>query len=266
MEANSNQLISNDSNDLDSILVIIRKVVSRYVARNAIPLREKEDVEMAVVEKFLKKRTETLKAFKGNSKLTTYYTAIINRMCCEIIRKEQKNWYIIHDGHQEEISKSSSTQIFESEKNILIKEEVKRLANTLLFFNGTMAKVTLFLKYYFDIPLEDIEIKSYNTCKFNALKSILSQRSSLSKTSMFENMAQAIHIAEQKKIGKDAARMWLNKHIEIILSRMNANGLSSHTKESLAILLEMQNYRAYNRTINIKNLTNLLLLIYVGIC
>ncbi len=245
----SNPLIKEESDLLDFINTITRKVVSSYVSRSVIPLREKEDVEMIILEKFLKKKERIINAFEGKSKITTYYTAVINRMCCEVIRKEQKHWYSVNEGENDYQLDTLTTHNIESNKEIHIKDEVKRLANTMLFFNGDHAKVNLYLKYYFDIPLEDEDIEQYCSKEFLNLKQILKDRDSLSKAEVFNNLSKTLNIAENKNVGGDAVRMWLYKKIDTILKRLNGNGQYFYNKESLAILLEIHNQN-YNNLVN----------------
>jgi hypothetical protein len=70
---------------------LINKVVMRHVSRGVIPTREQEDVKTSILEKFLLKQNKIDGSFQGKSKIATYYTAVINRMCAEVIRKEQKH-------------------------------------------------------------------------------------------------------------------------------------------------------------------------------
>lgn len=243
----SNQLIEDELALFDLIRTITEKVVSRYVFRTVIPAREKEDVEMAVIEKFLNKKEKINQTFEGKSKITTYYTAIINRMCCEIIRSESKHWYSVNDDAELYQDQQYKTLNYESAKKTLINDEVKRLANTMLFFNGEREKVNLCLKYFFDIPLDDEDIRMYSQDKHDKLKLILEERESLSKAEVFKNLSKVVNIVENKNVGGDAIRIWLNKRIDTILNRMNTNGLYFHNKESLSVLIEMQiQYKRYN--------------------
>lgn len=222
------------------VVDIANKVVSRYVFRSVIPEREREDVVMAIVEKFLNQKDKIEKAFEGKSKLTTYFVAILNRMCCEVIRKESRHWYSIVEGEPQVNETSRRTLDFDAEKSFAIANEVKRLSNTMILFNGERAKINLFLKYYFDLPIVNTDILDYAGGKAEEVQVLLENVSQKTKGDMFENLSQVLNIVEDKNVKGDAVRMWMNKQIEIILSRLNRNGMANHDKDSLAVLLEIQ--------------------------
>ncbi len=228
---------------MNSVVDIANKVVSRYVFRSVIPEREREDVVMAIVEKFLNQKDKIEKAFEGKSKLTTYFVAILNRMCCEVIRKESRHWYSIVEGEPPVNEASRRTLDFEAEKSFAIVNEVKRLNNTMLLFNGERAKINLFLKYYFDLPIDSSDISDYAGSREEEVKELLQDAGQKSKGDMFDNLSQVVNIVEEKNVKGDAVRMWMNKQIEIILSRLNKNGMANHDKDSLAVLLEIQQTR-----------------------
>ena len=236
-------MVSNNSNvavTMDMVVAIANRVVSRYVYRLVIPAREKEDVVMAIVEKFLNQKEKIERAFEGKSKITTYFIAILNRMCCEVIRKESRHWYSIVEGEPQMNESLQQTKPFETEKRFAISNEVKRLNNTLLLFNGERAKLNLFLKFYFDLPIEYSEIKDYSLEKAEAVKEMFEDAEQKSKGELFEILSQVVNLVEGKSVKGDAVRMWMNKQIDIILTRLNLNGISNHDKDSLVILLEMQ--------------------------
>ncbi len=221
---------------LATIQEIAEKVVARY--NGSIPQREKEDVLMSILEKFLKKKTQIDKMFKGESQIKTYYIAILNRMVCEIIRKEKKHWHTMLD----EYADIENTPVFypETENSLAIKEEIKRFKTIMMLFNGEQFKIYLFAKYYYKIPVSEQEIFDYSGKNHFAVKQILHQPFPDQKSETFNKLAQVTNIVEGKSIKADAVRMWLNKQLGIILKRINFNGVSKHTPESLGILLEMQ--------------------------
>jgi hypothetical protein len=238
MVYHSNKVLETISTS--QIIDIASKVVSRYVQRSVIPSREKEDVIMAIVEKFINQKGKIEQAYEGKSKITTYFVAILNRMCCEVIRKDSKHWYSIADLDAKENVSGFITPSFETEKNYAITSEVKRLDNTMLFFNGERPKINLFLKFYFDLPFDDQEVIDYAKGKYGLVKPILYTSKMDSKAEIFETLSKVVNIVEVKNVKGDAVRMWLNKQIEAILSRLNRNGVANHDKESLALLFEIQ--------------------------
>ena len=237
-DSNSNIALEKSPDRLiKAISQIINKVVRRYISRGVIPEREKEDTEMSVMEKFLKKKDKINSSFKGTAQITTYYTAVINRMCCEVIRKDQKHWYAVKETEEQDVD--FSTLHFDTAKRSLLLEELKRFKHSLILFNGSYAKVLLFLKYYFDIPIQTSDIESYAKGFESEASLLLSERSNLSKAEVNDKLAQLVSLVENKSIGGDAVRMWINKQIETILCRLNGNNHSFHTKETISVMLEM---------------------------
>lgn len=219
---------------------LVSKTVMRYIARGIIPRREQEDVETAIIEKFLIKREKIESSFQGKAKITTYYIAVINRMCAEVIRKEQKHWYTINDQIDNHYHQQATVS-FDTAKQTLVTEELLRFRASLMLFNGIRYKVILFLKYYFDIPLTDSDIKNYAGDKTEDARKILSERAKLSKAEVNEKLATLVSIIEKKEIKGDAVRMWINKQMDTILCRMNGRNNSFHCKETIGLMLEMQN-------------------------
>jgi len=237
----SNQLYTRQREFLKVIKSISSKVVARYVSKGVIPERERDDVERSIVEKFLIKKDKINSSFNGRAKITTYYTAVINRMCCEVIRQEQKHWYAVKDNEYISFPLVDATVSFDTAKQTLVREELNRLYNLIMLINGSHSKVLLFLKYYFDIPIQEDVIIDYTGCnkKEQALK-ILGYRKGLSKAVVTERLAELVLLVENKQVGGDAVRMWINKQIDTLVYRMNGGNKERHNKETIGIMLEMQ--------------------------
>ena len=218
---------------------IVKKVISRHVAKGSIPKREASDAEMSVFEKFWDNRRKIFNSFEGRSQITTYCIAVANRMCCEFIRKEKKHWNQMHENMETVAELRHNTSRYEAEKNILVNQEVKRFSNALHFFNGERSKLKLFLKYYFDVPVKHSDAEDYFQNNPEAVLSLLNQSGKYSKKEKFEMLAELVNRVEEKNIKSDSVRMWLNDRIDTLLRRLNGEGISMHNNESLAILLEM---------------------------
>jgi DNA-directed RNA polymerase specialized sigma24 family protein len=218
---------------------LINKVVMRHVSRGVIPTREQEDVKTSILEKFLLKQNKIDGSFQGKSKIATYYTAVINRMCAEVIRKEQKHWYAVNE-FVENSTPHDATLSFDAAKEVLVKEELKRFMASIMLFNGSQSKVILLLKYYYDIPLLPGDVANYAGDKEKEAIKILAGRSGLSKSVVNERLAKLVFLVEQKKMTGDAIRMWINKQVDILLYRMNGRNKSFHNKETIGVMLEMK--------------------------
>ncbi|PKP22188.1 MAG: hypothetical protein CVU05_05035 [Bacteroidetes bacterium HGW-Bacteroidetes-21] len=242
-----------ESVTIDVIMDLIKKVVVRYVGKKSIPIREKKDVEMAIMEKFLNQRDKINASFQKKSSVTTYYIAIFNRMCCEIIRNDNKHWYSITESDKEVVVETKASHSLETAKALIIKNEVKRLSNVLLFFNREQSKLLLFLKYYFNLQIDERDILSYSKDKYATVKSMLIPSDMLSQAELYNVLAEITNLVENKDLKGDAVRMWLNKNIDLILYRLNFNNESNHSRDSLKILMEtggIQSEDVNNKTIS----------------
>lgn len=231
-------LFGNRLLDGQIILSTIKKVVERYVRCKAIPKRESEDVTMTVVEKIFRQKEKIEHAFDGRSTPATYYTAVINRMCCEVIRKESRSWYAVDEAGNVSVQNNHHTESYEAEKSIILEQEVQRLKCLLCFLNEEREKMLLFLIYYFDIPIDMGDINIYAKKKTKTVYSLLVDSKSKSKEEIFVRLANVVNLVENKNIGKDAVRIWFTKHLNSLIERMNINN-TYHNKESIAILLEL---------------------------
>ncbi len=114
----------------NELMQLSERVVNRFIANKHIPRREKEDVQMAIVEKFLISKQKISDRFQGKSKATTYCIAILNRMCLEIIRKDIKHWNLSEDKHKE-IREDNALNSVDS---LIIADEIRLLKNIITFF------------------------------------------------------------------------------------------------------------------------------------
>ena len=131
------------------LLSLVRKVVWHYVRRGSIPQRESEDVVMSIAEKFLDRKNLIDARFKGEAKKTTYYIAVMHRMCCEVIRAQHRNWQLVDDSVDTRMECMASDD-YETEKQMMLDQEVNRLKHLLAFTQDDRAKLILFFKVYFD--------------------------------------------------------------------------------------------------------------------
>lgn len=235
-----------------SYTLIVKKVVNRYVSTSLIPAGEREDVEMSIIGKFTAMLPRIDSAYEGKSKRSTYYTAVINRMCCEVIRAQKKHWDVVKCSYEEVIN-SGPFHLTSLEKQLHYNMEVRRLSNVLQLFDKDQAKIRLFIKYYFQLPLTMENLNDYSSQKAPQLMKILGTKPA-KKSEIFEQLALVVNIAEDKNIKADAIRMWLHKQIDIIITRMNNQRCSSYCRESIELLFEI----AYNESL-------LILLILIGV-
>ncbi len=221
----------------EQLLEFAEKVASRFVKAGSIPEREKEDVKMTMVEKFLDKYPTILNAYKGEAKFTTYCIAILNRMCREIIRKEIKNWKQQPDDSLNEIEMNQPGDVT---SQLIIDEEVKFLEWILIMFDDEYHKIKLFMAYYYQFSALLNDIENYDpNYKEHGLELYFSQTDLKNKGDIFANLALVVNLVENKKLKADAVRIWFNNSIDKIITRLNSPyNRANYDKDSLQILFE----------------------------
>lgn len=228
--------------DFQLIMNLADKVVSRYTYKKIIPLKEQEDVKQEIIHKYLQKKEGIQSSFQGKAKVSTYITAVLNRMCCEIIRAQKKTWYQVQDMDvfPKELLKSRDLN---NDQNYIIKNELDYLDKVLITFHSEKAKLVLFLKIYYQLKIVENDILAYtqNKDKFDHVKLCIDRQSSTQRE-LFEIMAEIQEFVEGKSVKADAIRMWLVKKIDQIICRMNNTYQRSYySRESLQLLFEFEN-------------------------
>lgn len=219
----------------DQLLNLTDRVVKCYT--HIIPKEEREDIKMDIIEKYLNKEEKICNNFKGDSQITTYVLAILNRICCSAIRKESKRWDLIYctDFCPTNINTTRS----ETEDSVLIKDEINYLQRILLLLNDNSKTVT-FLAFYYNLEAKTIFTSKYlKKLQKSKLVKLLNPKEDRSKADRFIILAQITNKVEGKNIQADAVRIWLNKEITKIVNRLNGSTKrANYNKDSFQVLFE----------------------------
>ena len=230
-------------------------VVNRFIAKRSIPYREKDDVKMYIIEKFISKQSKIESSFMGKSKASTYCYAVLNRMCLEVIRKEIKHWNLSdEDKYPDNIATG-----FNSEEKTVVNDEIGLLDKLLQLCFDEEAKVRLFIALYYRLSIKDEDIENYDPNYMNNnLKEVFNLDIDINKADLFKAFAYAINSVEGRNIKADAVRMWLNKNINTLISRLNKGSRAEYDKESFQILFEFYYQKDDNkRVLSSKHIVNL---------
>jgi len=230
-KTNSTYILSEDK-----LLEYADKVVSRYVYQKIIPEREREDVKMSVIERFWEKKERIAKGFSGNSKLSTYCIAVLNRMCCEEIRKNIMHW----KSRSEDYIKEEYSRVLSSSEQLVIKDETRLLDKIIRLLPEEKSKVLVYLAYYFSLEPKSTHIEEYSrNCNQNGIFKLLDPNKTQNKTHLFDNLAKVMNTCENKSVKADAVRMWLNKTMDKIIEQLNGPfQRANYDRESLRTLFE----------------------------
>ena len=219
----------------NELIEIAKRVVARYMYKGAIPKRDAEDTQMSIVEKFYNQQIKIKASFKGDCKINTYCIAILNRMCCEIIRKDFKTWQQVQNNETPiELGRSET---YTSEKKAVINSEIKRLKYILNFFGDDRYKLILCIKLIYNLFIDNNDIKNIGVTDVNKYMIILKEAENKLLADKYNVLASLFNEIEDKKNKGDSIRMWMNKNTDKIIYLLNENN-SNYDKKSIVILFE----------------------------
>jgi len=226
-------MLLNESKLLD----LAERVVNRYVNKGIVPLREKEDTQMFIVEKFLLKQGRIQENYSGKANINTYCISVLNNMCCEVIRKELKHW----KNELDEVPEKNDYNIHSTSQQAIIKDEINYLDKIFQLFDWEKTKVNLALCYYYQLDIHPKDLLEY-TGNSNFKVPELNLEGKINKSEILNNLAIFVGTVEKKEYKPDAVRMWLTKSINTIVDRLNSPfNRANYDKESFRVLYELYN-------------------------
>ena len=218
------------------LLEYANKVVSRYVYHGTIPKREEEDVRMSIVERFWEKQDRIAAGFSGHAKVSTYCIAVLNRMCCEVIRKDLMHW----KSRSEEFVREEHSSVLSTSEQLVINDEVRLLDKILRLFRTDKSKVLIYLACFFFLRPKQEDLKAYSMkCYQSEIFQLLDPKNIQNRSHLFENLAKVMNTCENKSVKSDAVRMWLNKTMNKIIDQLNSPfQRANYDRDSLRTLFE----------------------------
>lgn len=201
----------------EQLLRLSKKVVQKYHSRGVIPASELEDVQMALVERFLSQQDHLKRNFKGKSRFSTFCVAVLNNYCREYIRKAMQVW-----------KNESSVDVVIGEspvdnalKEHAIKDEVAYLKRVLLLQGGVKARLHVELTYFFELPMRVSYLQAYDIhYKKHSLQNLY-VLADITKGERYKVMAKGIKLAENKAMKPDAVRMRFQNSLKHLIALMN---------------------------------------------
>jgi DNA-directed RNA polymerase specialized sigma24 family protein len=224
---------------VEQVYLVAKKVVGKMIARKALPHREREDTEQELMRKFLEKQSKIEKAFQGNANSETYLTAILYRMCCEVIRSDVKDWdHVRSDDPSYFFSRQNQNSSVENK--LVISNESAYLKKILLLFADESAKIVLFLKVLFGLTITESDLEDYNPdFRSRGIDEVLLGKQFKRNTDVYDALAEVVKLGEGSAVGGDAVRIWLNKRMDQTIKRLNGTmQRSNYDRKSFRILFD----------------------------
>ncbi|MGM0567218.1 MAG: hypothetical protein ACQESX_10710 [Bacteroidota bacterium] len=224
---------------MEEVYSLAKKVVNKMLVRNAIPYREKEDTEQELMRKYVEKKSKIQSAFQGNSKPETYLTAVLYRMCCEVIRSDVKNWdHVKHHDPTDYFARNIPESSVEHK--MVINNEAQFLKNIITLFADESARLVLFLKVLYGIPVTNDDLYDYHKGYKNyELDKILKNGVVNQNQEAYALLEEVVKRVEKKAVGGDAIRIWLNKRVDQMINRLNGTvQRSNYDRKTFRILFD----------------------------
>ncbi len=235
MQQNTTDLIS-----LEAIEELCSIIVNKFISRGVIPFNEKEDIKQSLLEKYLIKKEKIAKAYSGKAQPRTYYSAVLYKMTCELIRSELNNWKTIK-SEVNEMLKYNKDNSLSPEQATIIHNEKDLLDKVLTTFGKERVKIELFLKVFYRVPVSNKDIKKcYKNHESDTTVELTENKPGVKDKELYSDLASLVNQYENKDVKPDAIRMYINKYINSILSRLNGKyQRANYSKETLGILFEI---------------------------
>ena len=247
MESNKNnievELLRTDIGELlKRYQFIIQAVVSRFANRGFFQHQDKKEIVQKINLQLLDGKMDRIKKnYNGSVLLSTYFSKVVYNSCLEIIRTEKRKPSFVSD----EVLDYQSTGKLDSSKELLIKDEMKRLQAILTSFERRKEKLLLCLKLYAKKLLNEKDIEEFNAPATRELcKEVLSNFSKpyhqLDDKMVYQKVIALFNKLENKNSDPDSLRKWLNMQLDKMIQLLNGNPPSSaYDRNSLRLLLNL---------------------------
>ena len=223
---------------VNKLLKITDIVVKKFIQNGSIVYDDFEDVKQSVMVKYYSKQEKIEGAYNGSAKVDTYLSAVVFRMVLEILRTK-KSLIKRRKEYEDYSLLTEKNKVLTPEEVTIINNEVVYLRRVLLTFGREKDKVFLFLKYYFKLRIYLVDLGKFVSVDLeNHILEILKYTFELKDKVIYEKLCEVQLLVEKKVTKPDAVRMYINKNIDKISLRMNANHRACYTKETLKTLYE----------------------------
>ncbi|HEX2922307.1 MAG TPA: hypothetical protein VHO50_14185 [Bacteroidales bacterium] len=225
-----------------SIQGLIEVVVQKFVKTGRIRLEEKNDLKQQVNEYLLKKMPRIQNQYQRRSSLKTYLSVIITNICNDIIKHENKITIV---SLEDSMIQGYDNQALE---NLIFKEEIKKLKNTINLHPKNKPRLLLLLKIKFRMPVGVYDFKAVyphiTVFDFKQFMVRIGPYVENTDVKIFSALTEMTAKHENKKNTPDAIRKWIKLKINELIDLMNGDPpVSKYNEETIQILFEKCYYK-----------------------
>lgn len=237
LHANPGELVVKYQTTID---IIIQKIL---ITSGFYPLQEKEELRQEVSLRLLEKTDEIKKQYDVNKALfITFFSLKVVNFCFQILRAKKnkpKPEPLIEDVF------IISTGKHESEKELYLLDECKKLEVILILFYRKRAKIELCLQIMYRIPVLFFYFVNYckKTAKsfYAAVNELLPLNKEFTNKEIFHIITPHLNKSENKNNSETAAQRWMHNIINSSIEQMNIGNESKaydYDKETFQTLVE----------------------------
>jgi DNA-binding protein YbaB len=216
---------------------LIDIIVHQFIRAGKFRFEDKNDIKQQVNEELIKKIPRIQSQFQGRSSLKTYLSVIVTNICNDIRNCNNK---ITHVSISESITQDFDAKFFE---DLLIKEEIKKLKNTLTLYPKQKPRLFLLLKLKFRMPVIFNDFNAVHpditTIEFERFMAQIAPYNDNKDIEIFSALTKILNKHENKNNTPDAMRKWIKQKIYELIDIMNGNPpVSNYNEETIQILFE----------------------------
>jgi hypothetical protein len=216
---------------------IIRKCIDAYRIKGMFAKTDEEDLTQSINEELIRRLPQIENQYNGKVLLNTYVSVIVQNICLKIHRDAAK---VIETMPLDEASEFA----YETNYDILIKDEIERLSAILELFHTQRKRLVVCLKVYCRLMFDEEEILNYFPDISEYDKNILMAAfcgpyDEMSVEEIFSIVTVILNKYEGKNNQWDSTRRWTQDRLNRIIMLLNGNPpRHTYTEESFKILLD----------------------------
>ncbi len=214
-------------------------IVKKFIKAGYLTPEDYQDFSQTLKTRYLSNKEKIEGKFKADSLPQTYMSSVLKNMVLEELRtdKKYKERYMEYEKNMMRLGEKDSS--ISPENQAVIENEKKHLQKVFLSLGKDRAKVLLGCKMIQRLRVTKEEFEDYLDGRpSKGSEKYLEVSNEDQNRDVYEKLCIIINLVEAKNNKPDAFRLWLNKKIEQIIARLNANNISKYDNETFGILLE----------------------------
>jgi hypothetical protein len=208
------------------IILIYRRLISRYIYSKHMIFHEREDILQEVITRLLSNKMGKIQElydfkFKKNPSFTSYFMVTVRNIYIDIIR-EGKNKMLSTVNLDDIRQPLPETNLEFTSNKLFIEEELTKLYFIFRMYYKSQPKIELCLKIKFRIPMTPDDIlKYFPHCSADDINQLSQDFRFKKDKRVFESIIGIFNRNEGKQNKSDTLRKWITVKIDEIILHLN---------------------------------------------